>query len=656
MNFSFIVEQIWNAVYLPDHKLSMEDNIAFYNFMYNTVIQSTGDDVERAKIVNDHIQECAVRLFTPYYETLVIQLKNNCGHKTLSEYLFEQYNLCNQFVSYLKNVLCCVNYLKSKIHMEQMILEMFHIQVLQSYEHDVIQEIIAMVKNMYETNTFSMEMIKNIEKIFTMLLIYNESVYVTMAEQYQPMIISHLTHNIHFPQEITMNTCFTECKKLIGLQKKFEFLIRTNFVPIVDECKNVLQEKIHSCLFPEMTQLIVNKECDHLTQVIKEYFQSNDWNHLYYKEEVFQRVNQYVNQLHQQLKEQHSDILMFFRNEVIPYSQLLLNLEITSTLTVCNEGIDNVVFLSLLTTDMQLSQEEFEQILVTYFTVLFPKITSVDEFLFHYNQKFYRKILHRKVIRSREEIIYFHFAEKIQMNGELYRYKMLYNDCFGITPEWQHGMLLSNIYWHDRFQKMDMIYHPLLQSHLRPQVIEYLHLYPDRELYVDSHYSMTKLRLNEQEMCISMCGANLLLFGNEIGFENLSELSTRMNVSENVLKIWISHLLKYGVLRKGDQTGMIEFGNILNVVPTPSYSQFHYDEPVENTRHHVIEKRPEIIDAFIVKTLKQKITLSKSDLYQWVKKEISYFMVTMDDFEKELGILEKKEYLTQEGDLCSYVI
>jgi len=370
---------------------------------------------------------------------------------------------------------------------------------------------------------------------------------------------------------------------------------------------------------------------------------------------LFQRVNQHVNHLHQQLTRHHGDTLLFFQREVIPYSQFLLQLSITNTLSVCDEGIDNITFLSMLSTDASLSQDQFEQTLLTYFLILFPKVRNHDEFLYHYNNKFYKKILHRKVIRAREEIIFFHFVEKIQMNGELYRYKMLFNDCFGEQPEWPVGMLLSNIYWHDKFHKLEMNYHPLLISRVLDPMERYVHVYPTREITVEPHYSMTHLEVNSRSMTISLFGANLLLFGNEIGYDSVDSLSEQMNVNPEIIRVWISHLVKYNVSRQVSPT-RIEFGEVMEVVPTPMYQKIHYNQVMESHRCHVIEKRPEIIDAYIVKALKQKMTLSKQDLYACVKQQITFFQVTEDDFEREIGTLTKKEYLVQEGEMCSYVM
>lgn len=630
----------------------MEDNIAYYNFMYNMVIQTT-DDAERIKIVNENIAESVTKLFVPYYETILKNIQDKHDN-TLSEYLYEQYNLCNQFVSHLKNVLCCVNYLKNKIHMEQLVLDMFYSTILQSKENVVMQEIINNVKQMHDTNTFSMDNIKNIEKIFIMLLMFNESHYITMGELYKQTSVEYMTHQAYFEDGLTLNECFCKYKKYIDIEKKFDLLFKSSGIPVLQDCAAVLKTKIKHGSFPDINDYIQKKDFAAIKETQQLFFQTIKFDGEFYNEVLFQLINQYVIETHLTCKQQHKNTLFFFRDEVIPFSQLLIDLKIQLTLSICNEGIDHIVFLSLLTTDLELTQEKFEQVLVTYFAVLFPTITNKDEFLYHYNCQFRKKILHRKVIRSREEIIYFHFAEKIQLNSELYQYKILFNDCFGSTLEWERGLLLSNIYWHDKFQRLQMTYHPLLLSELSNQVNVYQQRYPDREVYIDPHYSMTKLQIGSQDMCLSMCGANLLLFGSEIGFHRAPEIAEQMNVNVDIVNIWISHLIKYNVLCQTDRE--IVFGQVIDVVPTPVYSQFHYNQPVEHCRQHVIAKRPEIIDAYIVKTLKHMTTLSKSDLYECVKKEITYFMVTMDDFEKEIGMLEKKEYLTQNGDLCSYLV
>lgn len=689
------ITNIWNFVYVPgSNVISLENNIKYYNTFYKIITNNDFNSIsgELHALFNSKLSE----LYINYYNGIRNQIEKSIEEKQLSLLIIKEINLCNTFNGFLENTFCftystCGTGFSGSKYTFKIVNELLvkkHITPL----CDELKLIIIYCREQIIYN-------RNKKSDLSQIMKYCNKA-IRIADAVDELFLDNINKDSceFYKNKPIVKDSFIEYVNTIYDIFAFENYILKNvnkssyLLEIRSQIIGSYVLSIHNFIFADVCELVTNGEYQKILDYHQNITKAGDRKELkntlngktllkipeetvidVIKKNIIHVITQKVSEY----SVRYENVFEFYDNVILYSKQIMTNLpSIISNLSFMSElmledfvkkrgGITLTKFASLYLNYVLLNSttHTIYEKLNDYFDNVFKMINEYDVFIENYLKILQKRILHQNVFIGFEELVYYHLLEKIPPCYSLYKYQMIYNEMLKIPPMWENGLILSYFTWSSTLGNYEkMTYDDIIQKTISEYSEFYNCMFEERIIYWDGHYTMCdlKIELNEKEYTIvlSIIGANVLMNGIKNGFENPTRISKETNVSLNAVNVWITQFKKQNVVRSSDNgfPGLFyDLKQYTTIIVTPAYEKCKYGITDEVDQLCVIEKRPEIVDAYVVGIMKKHTELHRNTLYHELRNKLRLFSVSEEDFEKCVGKLVSKDYLEYRSDENVYV-
>jgi hypothetical protein len=330
---------------------------------------------------------------------------------------------------------------------------------------------------------------------------------------------------------------------------------------------------------------------------------------------------------------------------------------------VPSKDLNTYFMMSWLNDIYKMDVVEFNEHISTYFE-FFAQVKEKDVLLENFVLSCEKRFIHFRYDVSKDELVALYLENKLGSHHLVYKFCTMIKDIRRSEEMFSgNGYVLTSSMWSEP-KKESITLNPRVQELLDLYEMLYTSSFDSRRVEWDKFHSLASITIADKEVILPLLAANTLLYIEELETKDLQHLSIHYS-NPSHMQFWIDYLRKNSLVDTTGDEIKLTFEKFLEkqkqdtiILTVPSATKYFkfIKTPIAAPTRSVVEERPEVVQAHVVKIMKAAKKLPLPELFGKTKDSVTLFPVTEEMFKKQIDYLIRQDYLEEaESDILAYV-